>query len=641
MELPLPWPALLTALFVIVLAARQMGEIFARFKLPLISGFLFVGVIVGPFVLDFVHREDITRLLILDELSLAFIAFAAGAELELHVIRGYFRSIISIIGGQVIAVMALGITAFVLLQDMLPFMANLAQGQTLAIALLGATIFVARSPSSALAIIKELRAHGPFTHKVLGATVLKDAVVIIVFAASVSIAEVLVEGVVFDVGLILFVVFEVMLDLALGVVVGLVLRIIMKFPFNLIKAALILLLGLSVFWLSTELREFQLFSLPVGIFSEPLLICMTAGFFVTNYSGLAADFRHVLEEMAPAVFLLFFTLVGIELELDVISRGWAIVLILFLVRAAGIFIGSIGGSVLARDRGAERLLLGFGFITQAGVSVGLAKEIGVEFPAWGPELATISIGVIVVNQIVGPPLLKWALNRVGEAHTRGERVEFDGVRDALIFGVKRQAVQLAHQLAAHDWQVKLVCVHPEAARDLDVSGVDRVTVSELSAAELKRVGLAQTDAIVSFLSDEESLQVCEIGFEDYGIGTMVVVLNDRANFERFHALGVRIVEPQTAVVSLLEHMVRSPIGATLLLGMDGRQDVVDVEVRNPALHGIRLRELHLPLEVLVLSVNRGGRTIISHGYTRLHVGDRVTMVGSDEKLDEVMVYFEG
>lgn len=641
MNLPLPLPALLAALFVIVLAARQMGEIFARFKLPLISGFLFVGIIVGPFVLDFVHDEDISRLLILDELSLAFIAFAAGAELELHVIQGYFRSIISIIGGQVVAVMGIGIVAIILIQDMVPFMATLPQAQVMAIALLGATIFVARSPSSALAIIKELRAHGPYTHKVLGATVLPDAIVIILFAASVSIAAVLIEGAAFNGGLLLFVMFEIVLDLGLGILVGLVLRAIMRLPSSLLRGALILLVGLGVFSLSTELHDYRLFSLPVGVFSEPLLICMTAGFFVTNYSRLGSDFQYVLEEMTPAIFLLFFTLVGLELELNVIVQSWTIVLILFAVRTIGIFAGSIGGTAIARDRSPENIFLGFGFIAQAGVSIGLAKEIGVEFSAWGAELATLSIGVIVLNQIVGPPLLKWAINRVGEAHTRAERQAFDGVHDVVIFGVKRQSVQLAHQLAAHDWQVKLVCVYPDASEGLDVSEIEIQSISQLSTAELQRLDLSQAEAIVSFLSDEESFRICEIAYEHYGVNTMVTVLNDRANFERFNELGVKVVEPKTAVVSLLEHMVRSPIGASLLLGMDARQDVVDIEVRNPDLHGIRLRDLRLPLEVLVLSVSRGKHTIVSHGYTRLRLGDKVTIVGSEEKLAEVMVRLEG
>ena len=42
--------ALFVALFIIVLASQQVGQIFAHFKLPLISGFLVGGIIAGPFV---------------------------------------------------------------------------------------------------------------------------------------------------------------------------------------------------------------------------------------------------------------------------------------------------------------------------------------------------------------------------------------------------------------------------------------------------------------------------------------------------------------------------------------------------------------------------------------------------------------
>jgi Trk K+ transport system NAD-binding subunit len=75
--------------------------------------------------------------------------------------------------------------------------------------------------------------------------------------------------------------------------------------------------------------------------------------------------------------------------------------------------------------------------------------------------------------------------------------------------------------------------------------------------------------------------------------------------------------------------------------MDGDQDVVDIKVLNPDLDRVRIRELHLPLDVLVLSVGRGERTIISHGYTRIRFGDKVTVVGSAEKLAEVMLRLEG
>ena len=631
---------IILALFVIVLAAQQMGGIFARFNLPLISGFLFAGVIAGPFILDFVHARHIPRLLLLDEMALAFIAFAAGAELESQVIRGYFRSIISLISGQVVAVLAVGITAFVLVKDLVPFMANLPQSEVLAIAILGATIMIARSPSSALAIIKELRARGPFTHKVLGATVLMDAVVIVIFAAGVSVAAVLVDGAAFNVRLLVFLGFEIVLDIGLGILVGLLLREAMRLPYAALKSALILLIGLGVFWLSTQLHGFHPFSLPVELFSEPLLICLTAGFYVTNYTVLAADFRHTLEEMSAGVFLLFFTLVGIELELDLLGQAWGILLILFVVRLIGIFAGSYLGTLIARDHSPGNALLGLGFITQAGVSIGLAKEIGVEFTTWGPELATLSIGVIVLNQIVGPPILKWAINQIGEAYTRAESAEFDGVRDAIIFGVEGQSLALARTLENHNWNVLLVD-HEQAVLANPATGSRQIRLlTEVSSDALRGLSMSGADSVVLMLSDAENYAICELIYEQFGVKNVIVRLQDRTNFEKFHDLGALVVEPGTAMVSLLDQFVRSPVAASLLLGLDSEEEIMEIEMSNPDLHGVALRDIYFPHDVLILAVTRHGNRLISHGYTRLRQGDQITVVGLPDSLAEVQVKFE-
>ena len=134
--------------------------------------------------------------------------------------------------------------------------------------------------------------------------------------------------------------------------------------------------------------------------------------------------------------------------------------------------------------------------------------------------------------------------------------------------------------------------------------------------------------------------VCELAYEHYGTENLVVRLNDRANRERFRRLGVLIVDPATAMVSLLDHMVRSPSAASLLLGTDESQDIVDIEVRDRSLNGKAIRDLQLPQDTIILSIHRDGSTLITHGYTRLKLGDQVTVVGSVESLDELMLRFE-
>ena len=95
------------------------------------------------------------------------------------------------------------------------------------------------------------------------------------------------------------------------------------------------------------------------------------------------------------------------------------------------------------------------YVTQAGVALGLASLVANQFPSWGEQFATIVIGIIVLNQIIGPPLFKFALSKVGEDRRRA-KFAFDGIRDVVIFGFESQSVSLANQLISKKWKVQIV-----------------------------------------------------------------------------------------------------------------------------------------------------------------------------------------
>ncbi len=72
---------------------------------------------------------------------------------------------------------------------------------------------------------------------------------------------------------------------------------------------------------------------------------------------------------------------------------------------------------------------GLSFITQAGVSLGLAGIVMRRFPEWGAALATTIVAIISLNQIIGPVTFKFALNAVGEARAsrfRSRRIPSQG-----------------------------------------------------------------------------------------------------------------------------------------------------------------------------------------------------------------------
>ncbi|NOX60839.1 MAG: potassium transporter TrkA [Chloroflexi bacterium] len=637
----------LTPLFIftlIALAAKDIGAWFRRFGLPLITGFLFVGILVGPYVLGIFEETTAERLRFIDAIALAFIAFAAGSELHLEQLRGSWRPIIFIIVGQVVGIYILGVLGYVWLAPYIPFMQSLPRADVIAIAVLGATIMIARSPATAYAVIKELRARGPFTRLSFGVTVLKDSVIIFLFAVSMSFAFALTEGEALDTSLALVVGFDVLLDIAFGLVVGLLLRgsLALKVSSR-YKIFLTLVLGASVFFLSDLLSEVHLPFLSVSFFSEPLLICLVAGFYIANFTEYSLQFQEIVEKAAPPIFLFFFVLVGVNMDLTVLAAAWVVILILWAVRLAGVIVGTVVGGIAAGLPRQHNAFMWMAFITQAGVSIGLAQEVADEFSVWGEGFATLIIAVIVINLLIGPPFFKWALNLAGEAHPPAEPPEFDGERDALIFGVGPGARALARQLKQHQWNALLVGLRGrDENTQFEAADCEFRFVEAFSPQALQTLQPDRADAIVVMLpTDEENYRICEWVYEQVGTPNVVVSLRDPANAPRFQELDCAIVEPTTAQVSLIEAYVRSPTAVSLLLGREGQQEVAELVLRDESFDGVAIRDLPLPTDVLILSVRRGRETLITHGHTRLRLGDRVSVLGSPESIEEVELRFSG
>lgn len=621
-------------------AAKQIAGFFQKAKLPFITGLLVIGLFSGPFIFKLLPEGSGTGLQFINDISLAFIAFAAAAELYLKELRSRFKSIKWMTFGQLVVTFVVSSIAIFFLADQIAFMRDMNTAGKVAVAILMGTIFVARSPASAIAVINEMRAKGPFVQTAMGVTVVKDFLVILLFAVCLSVSKALVGGDEFSIMFLVILIAELAASFGLGYLVGKILTLILSLRMNkLIKTALTLATGYGVYALYYLFKHESEALIGFEFHIEPLLICIIGSFLVTNYSRFRYEFIKILEEVGPLVYIAFFTLTGASVSLDILPKVIGVALLLFGLRLVTMIIGSYVGGILAKE---SPLFLRIGwmpYVTQAGVGLGLATIVANTFPAWGNEFATIVIAVIVLNQFVGPPLFKWSINLVGEGHTKANAPHFDGVRDAIIIGFEPQSVALARQLMEHGWDAEILTKRKELDFD-DFPDVKIIYTPELELKNLVESDIEKAEAVVLMLTDEENLKVAEIIYEHVGTKDVVVRLNHRYNFEKFHKLDCLIVDPTTAIVSLMDHFVRSPQAASLLLGMQENQDTMDVEVMNKDLRGLPLRDLRLPSDIIILSVKRGGQMLITHGYTRLRIGDTLTMVGSNESLEQVSLKFE-
>ncbi len=541
--------------------------------------------------------------------------------------------------GQLILTFILSSIAVFFLSGYIPFMSDMDVNSKVAISILFGTIFVARSPSSAIAVINEMRANGPFTKTVIGVTVVIDVLVIILFAISFSVAKAFINNEEIGIFFMIILLFEILLSFGIGIGIGIILKVLFSLRISdKIKSLLIIVIGYSIFLFASLIEYSSTLFFTHIIVVEPLLIAIIASFIVTNYSKHRIEFSEHLEKISPVIYIIFFTLIGASLSIDTLISVFGIAVALFFIRILTMFFGGIIGVIAAKDPKEYTFIAWMPYITQAGIAIGLTTIVANAFPEWGQSFETIIIAIIVINQLVGPPLLKWTLTFVKESHLRAKGSIQQNKQNALIIGVESQSIALAHQLVKHDWKPRLVSV--DDFKIDDITEFDVVKMTEFTLENLQEIRCAKCDVIVLMLSDTKNYEIAELIYEQVGTREVIVRLNKRENFNKFHKLGALIIEPATAMVSLLDHFVRSPNAASLLLGMDKGQDSLDVEITNKDIHGMRLRELRLPSDIIILSVKRKGQIIISHGYTRLRLGDIITLVGREKSLEEIMFKFE-
>jgi Kef-type K+ transport system membrane component KefB len=402
-----------------LLAAYCIGFILEQKGLPRITGYIFAGLLLGPYFFKFYSKDSVDALGFLNSLALAFIAFCAGGELKLANIRNKLKSIFFLVVGAT-SVVFVGVTMIVFaLSKFIPFMSGYDPGMRLAISSIFGVIAVARSPSSTIAIISETKAKGSYTDTVLSVTIATDVVIIIFFAVVLSACEVLLaEGSAISLSFLLELIVEIAAAFVLGFLLGktiifLIEKVKVEFPI------VITAMGFLVIKFSHLLGDYLHEIHEINLRLEPLLICMAAGFTVQNFSKHGTTFLERMDRVSLPIYIAFFAITGASIAVDVLKTAWFLGLIVVFSRTIMFYVGCYFSGRLSGDPPEIYKNTWLGFITQAGVSLGLLAEVVRRFPEIGVPIQTILIASITLNQVIGPVAFKYALFKVGEAKIKG------------------------------------------------------------------------------------------------------------------------------------------------------------------------------------------------------------------------------
>jgi Kef-type K+ transport system membrane component KefB len=391
------------ALGFILVFAYLFGSHLKRLSLPLITGFILAGILCGPYVLKFITPSDVQDLDLLDGLALSLIALTAGGEMNIKRLKGRFKSISAIVFFQTFIVLL----GFVLLgffgRSFISFLEEGTFFQVFAFSLLLGTLSTPTSPATTIAIITETKASGKYTDLVLGSAVVKDFFVIVIFAFSLSISKSVVtpsQG--FDLSFLLQILEEVGGSILIGLFIG----------------------GGIILYLKYIKRDVTIFILSVAFFSyqishnygyHPLLICLIAGFLAENFSAQGKRLISAIEKSSVPIYVVFFALSGASLNLGALRQTWLLALICVVWRGVLKFSGTFFGARITQEEVGVQKWAWAGFISQAGVALGMAIVVEHNFPEWGDEFMALVLAVIAINQIIGPIFLQRLLFKVDEA----------------------------------------------------------------------------------------------------------------------------------------------------------------------------------------------------------------------------------
>lgn len=375
----------------------SMTRLTKRLRLPNVTAYIVVGILIGPFCLNLVPATVIDGMDFLSDIALAFIAFSTGEFFKLPTLKknGMKVVIITVLEACLATVVVFIVTYCIL-------------GVDLGFSIVLAALASATAPASTVMTIRQTGAHGDFVDTLLQVVALDDVVGLIEYSVAISLAlsvslgsaSVGATGILKPIGINLGV-------LLLGGLFGLFLKLLMPKKRSNDNRLIISVSLIFAFCGICALLDVS-----------PLLGCMSMGTVYINITNDEKLFKQ-LNYFTPPILLLFFVRSGLSFRLDALVNNSTAVgntpllvigIVYFVVRIVGKYAGAFLGCLITGKPKEVRNYLGLALIPQAGVAIGLAalgaRTLGGET---GVALETVILSSSVLYELVGPACAKLSL----------------------------------------------------------------------------------------------------------------------------------------------------------------------------------------------------------------------------------------
>jgi|GEM_PF-457361 len=395
----------------IILFGQIAGKISNHFRAPRLIGYLTIGIITGPYVLNiFSNRLINEQLSLLVEISLSIIAFSIGGALRNDNIKPLLKSIMT-----VTIIQAMTAFLFVLFFSLI-LLPEIWDYSFLKIILPCAMIFAAVSvptdPATVMSIVHELKSKGPLTTILLGVVAIDDAIAIIIYGFVISFARSFAVTGEFSMTMAFI---KPIIHCATALFIGLAVAVLM---IQIIKymGSRDVLLGLMIGAIMLTAGLADTFNV------SPLLSSMLLSYIMVNFTDheRSNEIYEVIENIEEPIFGIFFLLAGAHLNIQLAFHSIIVTLIILISRYGGKITGSYIGIINKdTDKKYIKKYLGMSLLPSAGVAIALIFDAAPVMYYADKDLPVMMIssviGCTLINEIISPFLVRHSLIKCGEA----------------------------------------------------------------------------------------------------------------------------------------------------------------------------------------------------------------------------------
>lgn len=387
---------IIISIALMMLCGFLMTRVTKKLRLPNVTAYIVVGILMGPFCLNLIPQDIISGTEFLTDIALAFIAFSTGEFFR-------FSKLKNSVGKVVVITLAESLVASLFVFILSFWILHL----TLAFSIVLAALASATAPASTMMTIRQTGSKGEFVDTLLQVVAYDDIVALLAYSIAISVAVTSTTGESFSFLNIVIPLVKNLGVLVLGGMFGLLMKLLIHSKRSTDNRLIISVALLFAFC-----------GICAAIDVSPLLGCMSMGTIYVNISDDDKLFKQ-LNYFSPPILLLFFVRSGLSFDLNALINpsgaicGVSLLLIgvsYFAVRILGKYVGAFVGCLFVKKPKTIRNYLGLALIPQAGVAIGLsalgARTLGGET---GNALQTIILASSVLYELIGPACAKLSL----------------------------------------------------------------------------------------------------------------------------------------------------------------------------------------------------------------------------------------